>query len=355
MNPRQLTILAVVAVLSVGATAVVLRTNATTIASDRRGERALPALAGKANEITGLTVLDGSDKLAIERRDNAFVAADSGFPIKGDAVRDAVAGSIELTFEEARTNDPARYGDLGLADPGAAEGGKEISFRSASGDLGDIVIGNRDNSVGGPIGGVFVRLKGTPQTWLARGNVQLPPGRADWFAPLELGVKRSDIKKIELGGGGRDGVTASATAEKPNELTLENVPEKRVADTFKVSRLTSLIESFAFQDVRKQGQPEADPRRLVADTADGLRLSFTNVGDLADGWVQVTAEATNDAARDEAKALNAKAQGYDFRLPPHQVELLGWTIADLTDEQKADAHGPEPLLDLGGAPAPPAR
>jgi hypothetical protein len=336
MNTRQLTVLAALAVICVGVTAAVLHTtNANTIASDRRGERVLPTLAGKANEITGLAVHQGTDTLSIDRRDNGFVAADSGFPVKADAVRDVVAGSVELTFEEARTSDPARYGDLGLADPGAAEGGKEITFRTVGGEIGDVVVGNRDNSVGGPFGGVFVRLKGQPQTWLARGNVRLPPERADWFAPVDLGVKRSDIKKIELSGGGREAVTAATTAEKPNELTLENVPEKHVADAFKLSRLPTFIESFAFQDVRKQAKPADDSRRLVAEVGDGLRLTITSVGELADGWVQIVAEATNDAARDKAKAINAKVEGYDFRLPPHQVEVLGWTIADLTNEQKS--------------------
>jgi hypothetical protein len=54
----------------------------------------------------------------IERRGNRFVASDSGYPVKTDAARDVVASSAGLTFQEARTSDPARYGDLGLADPG---------------------------------------------------------------------------------------------------------------------------------------------------------------------------------------------------------------------------------------------
>ena len=47
-------------------------------------------------------------------------------------------------------------------------------------------------------------------------------------------VKRENI---EVSGGGQEAVTA--TAEKPGEFTLENVPEKRVADSYKVSRLAS--------------------------------------------------------------------------------------------------------------------
>jgi hypothetical protein len=334
MNAKHLTTLAALAAISVGLTAWALRASAPTVGSDRRGETVIPSLAAKANDLTGLSIRDGAGTLAIERRENRFVAADSGYPIKTDAVRDVVASSAELSFQEARTGDPARYGDLGLADPGAKDAGKEVMFRTAGGELASFVVGNRDTTVGGPTGGVFIRLKGQPQTFLARGDVRLPAVRSDWFVSFDLDVKRNEIKKVELAGGGRDGVTASANADKPGELVLADVPEKRNADTFKVSRLATLVESFTFQDVRKATKPADDARRMVVDAGEGLQLVLTAVGDIPEGWVQIAAEATNDAAKDKAKLIASKVDGYDFRLPSNQAEILGWTVTDLTDEQK---------------------
>src|SRR4029453_17064486 len=92
---------------------------------------------------------------------------------------------------------------LGLADPGAANAGKEITIRTARGELADVVVGNRDSSIGGPTGGMYVRLKGQPQTWLARGNVRLPSSKADWFAAVDLGVKGNQIVRGEYRGRGR--------------------------------------------------------------------------------------------------------------------------------------------------------
>ena len=218
MNAKQLTVLAVLAAICVAATAMVLRSGAPTVASDRRGESVVPGLVSKANDITAITVREGADTLSIERRGNGFVAAESGYPIKTDAVRDLVASSAELSFEEARTSDPARYGDLGLADPGGKEGGKEIAFGTAGGQIVDFVIGNRDTTVGSAAGGMYIRVKGTPQTFLARGSVRLPSTRADWFVPVDFDVKRSEIKTIALAGGGRDAV--NVTAEKPGEFKL---------------------------------------------------------------------------------------------------------------------------------------
>ncbi len=316
MRTLQVTVLAVLAAASVVATAAVMSTGTASVASDRRGQPVLPGLAAKANDVTAFVIRQDKDPLTIERHGSAFVAADSNYPVKTDAVRDLFASSIELTFEEARTSDPSRYADLGLADPGSANAaGKEIIFRAGSNDLADLIVGNRDTTVGGPVGGEFVRRKGEAQTYLARGNVRLPSTRAEWFADLDLGVQASAIKKIELSGGGRDGVTVTGAEGKPGEFTLQNVPEKRVPDSFKVGRLASLVDSFAFQDVRKRSKPADDPRRMVVDLTDGVRVIVTGLGDASAGWVQLSAEATDDASKAKADALAAKVASYDFRLP----------------------------------------
>jgi hypothetical protein len=333
MNPKHLTTLAAVAAVSIATTAWVLHTSATTVASDRRGETVVPSLLAKANDVTRISIRDGAGTFVIERRDNRFVESDSGYPVKIDAVSDIVASSAELTFQEVRTSDPARYGDLGLADPG----GKEITFRTAGGELASFVVGNSDATAGGPSGGVFLRLKGQPQTYLVRGTVRLTLSAGDrsgWFVPVSFDVKRNQIKKVEVSGGARDNLTLLPDAEKPGLFVLADVPEKRTPDNMKASVIPNLITNFAFQDVRKATKPAADARRMVAEADDGLQLILTAVGELTGGWVQITAEATKDAAKDKATLINSKVEGYDFRLRSSEADRLGWTMTDLSREQK---------------------
>lgn len=337
MNPKHLTPLAVLAAAAVVATAWVLHTSTPTVASDRRGETVMPSLLAKANDITGLVVRDSSGTITVERRDNRFVAADSGYPIKTDTIRDIVGSSAALAYEESRTADPARYGDLGLADPDAKDAkdaGKEITFRTAGADLADFVVGKPDSTASGPNGGVFIRVKGDAQTFLARGNVRLPTSRSDWFVPFDLDVKRSEVTKVELTGGGRDGVTATVKADKPGTLELADVPEKRTAEEFKVSRLASVVDGFTFRDVRKAPQGAEDGRQMIVSASNGLRLTVTSIGNASDGWVRIAVEATEDAAKDKAKLIASKVNGYEFRLPSNLAEVLTWTVTDLTSEQK---------------------
>src|SRR5215475_9639821 len=140
MNPKHLTILAAVAATSLALTAWVIHTSAPTVTSDRRGEYVAPSLLAEARDVTELSIRDDAGKFVIERRDNRFVASDSGYPVKTDAVGEVIASTAGLTFQEARTSDPARYSDLGLADPGAQGAGKEITFRGAGGELASLLV-----------------------------------------------------------------------------------------------------------------------------------------------------------------------------------------------------------------------
>jgi hypothetical protein len=151
---------------------------------------------------------------------------------------------------------------------------------------------------------------------------------------VSFDVKRNQIKKVEVSGGARDNLTLLPDAEKPGLFVLADVPEKRTPDNMKASVIPNLITNFAFQDVRKATKPAADARRMVAEADDGLQLILTAVGELTGGWVQITAEATKDAAKDKATLINSKVEGYDFRLRSSEADRLGWTMTDLSREQK---------------------
>src|SRR5205823_14213899 len=125
--------------------------------------------------------------------------------------------------------------------------------------------------------------------------------------------------------------------------------EGRFAETFKVSRLPTFVESFSFLDVRKRTAPAADARRMTVDVEGGLRLVFASVGELSDGWIQISAEATGDAKRDKASAIASSVDAYDFRIPANQAETLGLTLADLTTDQKPEPPS-MPQMPPGGMP-----
>jgi len=337
MNVKSVSILGLVAALSVAGTWAVLRTSPQGIAADKRGQTVFPGLISKANDVTAIAIRDNDTTFTVVRRDNGFFDKASGYPTKPEAFRDLVAGAIGLTYEEGKTADPTRYGDLGLADAGKAEkSGREVTFTNAKGDvLADIIVGNRDNTVGGARGGTFVRFPKEPQTWLVRGEMRIPVPHTAWFEINLINLNKDALAKLELSGGGLDDVSM-VSEKKGADLTLQSPPEGRTPDTGKVMRLSFMVDPLSFQDVRKPtAEPKPDARKLIATGQNGIKITVTSVGELADGWVRIGVESTSDASKKQAEELKPKVDGFEFKLSKNDSDMLAWGMKDFTQEPKS--------------------
>jgi hypothetical protein len=337
MNGKGLGVLAALTVVALGATAYVMKTTPSIVISDRRGETVFPSLQTRGADIASIEVKDADRGVTLQRRGDGFIDTITDFPVKLDPVRDVVATAAALRFEEAKTADPERYKDLGLEAPGGGmDSGRQVTIKDKDGGvLASLLIGNRDASVGGAQGGSYARIGEAPQAWLLRGEVKLPGMKSDWFDNVLAKVDRDKVARVTISGGDKD-VIAAASPEAGKDLELANVPEGRAADTGKVSRMSGLVESLEFQDLRKATAPAAAPTRsFVAETRDGLKLTIVPIGEVNESWVRISVESTAEASAEQAKAIAAKVDGREFRIAGYQAEMLGWTMNDATNEQKS--------------------
>ncbi|MDH7796870.1 MULTISPECIES: DUF4340 domain-containing protein [unclassified Beijerinckia] len=343
MNIKSVTLLGVVTALCVVGSWAALRTAPQGIASDRRTEPVFPQLLTEANNVAAITIRDSDKPFTVERRDNGFFDKASGYPTKPEAFRDIVAGMISLAYEEGKTADPQRYADLGLADAGQAEkSGRQVTLLDSKGaTLADIIIGNRDMTVGGARGGTFVRFPKEPQTWLVRGEVRVPVPNTAWFEINLINLNKDALAKLELRGGGLDDVTL-VSPTKGADLALAPAPVGRDADNGKLMRLSFMVDPISFQDVRKPtGDVKPGGRTLTAYSHNGLKLTMTSVGDLADGWVRIAAEGTTDDSKKQAEDLKPKLDGFEFKLAKNDSDMLAWGMKDFTQEAKAEQKPPQ--------------
>ena len=337
MNKKQIIVLAALAAASAAATHFTLRSAPQSIASDRRGERVFPALLQRANDVTSITIRDEDKAFTVERRDNGFFDKDSRYPARPEAFRDMVAGAATLAFEESKTADPARYGDLGLADVGQGEkSGREVIMRDAKGEaLANVIVGNRDNTVGGARGGMFLRFSNNPQSWLARGELRVPAPYAAWFEINLINLNRDALAKLELRGGGMDEVTITSEP-KGAELKLINEVEGRAPDSGKLMRLSFMVDPLSFQDVRAPtAEPAPDARKLIAYAHNGLKITVTSIGPVTDGWVKMAVEPTSEESKTQAAELAPKIHGFEFKLSKNDSDMLAWGLMDFTTEPKS--------------------
>ena len=337
MNPRQTGVLAFLALAAMGATAISMQSGIQGFATDRRGEQVFPNILNRLNDVASITIRDYEKSFSVERRADSFVEKESNYPVKADLFRDLAVGIAMLAYEETKTATPARHGDLGLAEPGASPDavGRQVTLRDGRGAImANIIVGNRDATVGGARGGLYMRMPDQPQTWVARGDLRVPAPHAAWFEINLANIGRDALAEIRLSGGGLDEIVAAAQ-NKADDLKLVNAPEDRTPDSSKIMRLSFMVDPISFQDVRRQeGVPASDARTVVVTSRTGLRISYVVIGKLADGWVRFKIDTLSDEGRDEAANLRSKMEGYDFKLGANEIEMLGWQLKDVTTEPK---------------------
>ena len=338
MNMKQIGILSALAAASVGAAFVTMGSGPQGFASDKRGQIVFPGLVQKANDVTSIAIRDFERSFTVERRDDGFYNKESGYPVKPDAFRDLVGSASFLTFEETKTADPARMADLGLAEPGAAPEsvGREMSFRDAKGNvLAALTVGNADATVGGARGGTFIKLPEQKQAWLVRGQMRVPVPHAAWYEINFINIQRDGLAGITIKGGGLDEIVTKAE-KKGDDIKLMNAPEGREGDGSKLMRLGFMVDPISFQDVRKaEGAPKSDARQMIVTSWKGYTITYTAIGDVADGWVRFTTQLTSDLGKEEAEDFRRKTEGFDFKLAQHEIDMLRWSMKDVSQEPKS--------------------
>lgn len=356
MTPQSFVTLATVTVAVVALAVVTATTSQIGDAIAERGEALVPGMTNAANDIGSLTVDLGDTKTVVTREGDRFVDQ-TGYPIKQSLVAEIAANLALMRIEERKTADPDRLKDLRLADPGAEQGGGErLTVTSQSGStIADLILGERDYTVGGTRGGQFIRRAGNPQSFLVRGSLSVPLSRSSWFDPRLTDVGRGDITAI----------TAMAGAAKQWELTRgesdlapQGLSNGAEADTDKVGSAARLVGPIRFTDVRKAGEapPPADAVTIKVETKTGLTLTLaslktapapaseekpadpaeakpadakdTTASDEETRWVRISVASSQEESADQAKELAGKVDGFEFRLSTSDYEKFTWTSAD---------------------------
>lgn len=336
MTLRSLTVLAGTTALAVVLAVASSFTINSSSAVSERGKNLLPRLASQADEIMTIKIDDGKKPVELSRKGDVFFDT-SGFPADMKPVRDLVTSLSTLRIEEKKTANKSRHGELELASPNAKDGaGKLVSILDKNNQLiASVIVGKSDYSVGGVSGGQYVRTAEADQSYLVRGTVKLPYGRSGWYDTNLYKVDEANIAKITLSDGATEQVVLTKADKK---LEIGNLSSDKTADDAKINRLSALVESLDFEDVRKatSDQKPQGPV-LTAETKDGLRLIVKTIDKSESGerWVRVLAIAVKDDVKKTVEKLNARTKGFDFQISSYQSDVFDWKLKDF--EKKAES------------------
>lgn len=390
INGKTLAVLGSVALLAVGAAVFVESRDASRSATlEQQGQRLLPDLSKRVNDVAEIQVRRGEHTVTLLRRDNRWLIAERGnFPADAGKIRALLLGVADLTIVESKTSNAELLSQLGLEDP-AASGAQStlITLKDAQGNaLAAVVIG-KDRPGKGSLDRTerYARRAESNQAWLVEGRINVDKRPPDWVSKTLTNLDNQRVKqvKIEHADGKEVLLLAKQSADSADFQIIEPKTDKPLKAPFEINALANTFAHLSFEDVKPVAEVDFTKEPLYVatlETFDGLTLTLrtARVGEQTYGRLQAqgTAPAAADtqtvqtpstddepAAADpsaaasgesapsqitpsaespaqtppvdtakEAADLNARFADWAFQLPPHQAEGLGKRLKDLLEE-----------------------
>lgn len=273
----------------------------------------------------------------------------SHYPADFKRVKQTIVGMSELEAYELRTARPEWHHHLGLIAPEDQGNATRIELFDAAGEpMAALLAGKAQDSQGGQAAGdlsfIYARRDGENQAWLARGRLLMDAAAQDWLNPDLADISRERIRRAVLWAETDGAVIMSRVSAEERDFVLDNPPqgrETRGAPIINVS--AAAIVHLTFEDVVPEERldfPATSPQAIY-ETFDGLRVRVTMTGGGGGLWAMLHAEADPALAPEgadlgaveaEAAAINARTQGWAYKLPQAVGGQMTQTMELLTRE-----------------------
>ena len=331
MSVRTILILALLSAVAVISAAIALGTDRSAALDPRIGTLVFPGLNDRANDVATLKVESSYGVLTLQRAEGNWTLKESdGYPVIPVKANGSILDLATLRFYEPKTARSEKYAKLNLLEfdlPGS--GSMRVTVKDNEGAmLAEMLVGNsKFNLPGTKMGGIYLRLPGDQQAWLAAGGLNISGVPGKWLEPLVMHIAGERIKRVEISQ--PQGPPIVITKRNPQTLvySLHGVPAGyKVRYDEEPKLIATNLEAFELEDVRRAGAIKFYPMRTVStlfETFDGLQVTVEST--VIDGkyWArfQVTT-ADGSQANSEAKAIGESTKGWVYRIASYRGERL---------------------------------
>lgn len=355
MQSKRLFLLMIAAALSAIAAAAVSFTGGGHPTDPLAGRPVLPQVKADPNAVVKVILTGAKGVITLNRGETGWTVGEkSGYPADPLKTRKLLLGLAELTYVEPKTALPALYSRLDLDDPGKDKSQAIlVEADDAKGTvLGKLIVGKRRiDELGGGNDGVYFRLQGEAQSWLAKGTLDIDSDVLQWLDRRFVDLPEARIKQATIQQPG--GATVVIVREKAaDKFALKDPPADRKlkSDTILVEPAT-VLQSFDLTDVKRADElpfPKDGIVTATYETFDGLKVRIELLKQGEAFWVKLTAEAGDDEKiKTEAEGLNKRWSGWVYGIASSKGTSLAMKLEDLLEPKAAPAPTPAP-----GAPAP---
>jgi len=338
MTPRTLIVLACLAVISTTAAVWSYTANHHYAVDAAAGERVLPKLVNRINDVAAIETKDGHGSIRVDRKGKGWVVAGSGYPADAKKLQKILVSLVQLTKLEGKTSAPAKYAQLEVGDPGKKDAkGRLVTLYDKSGKkIAAIVLGKlAPGRAGEGKDAQYVRIEGEAQSWLAVGRVDAYSDVTRWVDPTVVSLLVNHVERAriihpdgEVLEVDRNGKTSAGT---PKFDIAGTIPAgKKVKSDIGVRYTATDLANVDFVDVRpvKKGTSEVSRAELSMD--DGLKISYRLTEEDGKGWITV---AVLDKGKDAKKAdeIAKRTAGWEYQISDYKEKQFKKRLADLLE------------------------
>lgn len=336
IKPQQFTVLAGVTIVSVVLAGIVYASSNRYSPGRVEGQPLASDLRARINTASAIEIAQGDKKLTLERSGDQWKLKErAGYPVLAEKARALVIALSAADTVEPKTASKDRYGLLDLQDPTTKDAkSRGVKILDDKGKpLIDAVVGKgKYDAFGSGRPGFYVRTTASPQTWLATGDPKASAEVKDWVQTGIFTTVADKITRLTIAHPGEAPLVIEKGTEKDQKFKLATMPEgKKLKQGVTIDQIPQGFSSIDMDDMRKlDATPAGDKVSvLTLESEGGLKVTFRLQKDGDTSWLSFNATGEGDDAKKQADEINAKAAGWEFKIPTWKADAISKRATDL--------------------------
>jgi hypothetical protein len=337
---RRLLALAGIAAVGIAAAGGALYYREAVVTPHYKPMELFPGLAhklmrGEATHIYIVSKKYGAFEVAFVPQKGWVLPDRGGYPASFDTVKEALVAVAAMQTVEPKTDRPDWYHYVDL-DPPPQGDGINVTLAADKGYILASMIVGKSESLGDDVG-LFVRRAGEKQSYLVKSPAEIKANPIDWMDKNVVALAAPRIASALV----RPPTGPAYTASRPapgTPFTLAPLPKGReLAYPGAADATAGALSDFSFDDIKPATAFDFNnAARLVLQTFDGLTVTVDAVTQDSATWVRMYAEAKPGEPKTakEALAINARTEGWAFKLPAERAASLLPTLESLLKPKK---------------------
>ena len=332
------------------------------------GAPVLKALKAQLNEVSEVRIAKGDgSRVTLRKQPTGWVIGEREYPADASRVRKLLIDLSSLVTVETKTNDPAKFAQLGVEDANSPTAAGTLVEAVTPEKVNGVIVGKTSGAKSG-----YVRATDSKQSLLATPSVQAEADPKRWLETALVDIPDSRVKEVEMFPASGPSFKATREKKEQGDFTVPALPKGRELQTpSAVNPLATNLALLTLTDVRKApadgasapaasagparaSSASTQTPRVIFRTFDGLELQISGQAEGERRFISLVPTSSAKETTDEARKLDARVKGWQFEIPNYKYDALFRPLEEfmLKVEPKPEtkANGPAKI----GASQPPA-